>query len=588
MSSEFDILIKDATIVDGTGKPPFKGTIGVVGERITAIGEVKGDASEVIDASGLTATPGFIDAHSHADENILWYPKCESFVMQGITTFVGGQCGGSPAPLGEMVRVPHMLANYLDQLDPHKYYPKPLYQLEQVNEWMEEKFGWTIDWKTMDGFFKRVEEKRISANYAPLVGHGNIRFMVMGMDYKRHATQEEVDQMMENIHQAMKEKCLGMSTGMDYVPDAFASQEEIIQCVAVLKDYDAVYSTHWRKSGLRRGLKVGAVLPDRINGIKEAIEVCRKTGVPLHISHIKAGYEISPRPPLSLQRANVQATLDVIDEARDEGLNVTFDWQLLPENLLRLMPYLCGELTPWIRETGSPERLAEFLKMEDYREEVKDAIFSGKWYVNYRYSPAMHPHWAENITVLKHVNQNYEGKSIAEISKLRERDQLDTFFDLISEDPYAMGGRFFESREWEKVFLNHPIASVCLDGLSFDDKYQQERPPYSFPKSGAYDGFVMMLVIYVKEQKLFSIEEAVKKMTTKAAEAYKLKGRGKLKSGFYADIVLIDMPNLKLMSDSLEQRRYPKGIEYVIVNGTKVVEKGEHTSARPGKVLRRA
>src|SRR3989304_871555 len=147
MVAEFDVLIKNATIVDGTGRSAFTGSLGIIGDKIGGVGDVKGDAVDVIDANGLTASPGFIDAHSHADWAIMWYPMCESFVMQGVTTFVGGQCGGSPGPLGDIVRVPGILADYLDQLDPYKYYPKPLYPLDQVNRWMEEKFGWTMDWK---------------------------------------------------------------------------------------------------------------------------------------------------------------------------------------------------------------------------------------------------------------------------------------------------------------------------------------------------------------------------------------------------------------------------------------------------------
>jgi len=271
---------------------------------------------------------------------------------------------------------------------------------------------------------------------------------------------------------------------------------------------------------------------------------------------------------------------------------VTYDYIPVGSTHLRTLPYLCSLLAPWIRETGSPERLAEFLKIEDYRKDVKDELFAGKWYIRLSYNPNANPHWAENIIVLKHKSQNYENKSISEIATMRKREQLDTFFDLISEDPYTKASVVYHhiinlSREKEKVFLKYPYASVSLDSSAYDDKYQKESPPYSLPKHGTYDGFISVLVRYVLEQKLFSIEEAIKKMSTNAAEAYNLKERGRLKTGYYADIVLLDMPNLKILSDKLEPRRYPKGIEYVFVNGTKVVEKGKHTNARPAKVLRR-
>jgi N-acyl-D-amino-acid deacylase len=239
---EYDVLIKNATIVEGTGKKAYKGSIGVKGSRISAIGDVKGDAEKEIEARGLTATPGFIDAHSHGDWTLLWYPQAENYIMQGVTTFIGGQCGGSPAPLGDYIRVPSLLQNKLVELDPYKYYPRlPFYPKDQVNEWMKEVYGWTLDWETMAGYFNKVEEIGVSINFAPLIGHGSVRTKVMGLDYKRHSTQTEWKEMRESIHQAMKEGCIGMSAGLDYDPDVFASHEEIIDGVSVLGEYNGVY-----------------------------------------------------------------------------------------------------------------------------------------------------------------------------------------------------------------------------------------------------------------------------------------------------------------------------------------------------------
>ena len=215
--AEYDVLIKDATIVEGAKKKKaYKGSIGVKGDKVAAVGDVKGDAKNTVEAKGLTAVPGFVDAHSHADWTLLWFPQCESYVMQGVTTFVGGQCGGSPGPLGEVIRLPRPLTDHLPELDPYKFYPRqPYYPLERVNEWMKEIYGWTLDWATMGEYFKRVDEAGVSMNYAPLVGHGSVRTKVMGLDYKRHSTKEEWAEMREFIHEAMKEGCVGMSTGLD-------------------------------------------------------------------------------------------------------------------------------------------------------------------------------------------------------------------------------------------------------------------------------------------------------------------------------------------------------------------------------------
>jgi len=585
---EYDLLIRDALIVDGSGKPPYRGSIGVEGDRITAIGDVEGDAKIEIEAGGLVASPGFIDAHSHADWTLLWYPLCESYVMQGVTTFVGGQCGGSPAPLREYIRLPWMLMDYLDELHPYMYYPPPLFPLETVNEWMEEKFGWRIDWTTMEGYFKRVEREGISINYAPLVGHGTIRYAVMGRDYKRHSKPEELEEMKELIAEALEQGCIGMSTGLDYDPDVFADKSEIDECVAVLREYGGIYSPHWRRTGRRRDIAVGTRLPERIKGIAEVIDTCRRTGVPLHIAHLYGGYDVYPPPPPVLQEAVGKATLQLIDEARAEGLRVTFD--VIPYYGWNPMPYLCSlHLTPWLRLLGSREALAKWLRVEDFRRDVKEALAAGKWFIRVHINPNTNPRWAENILIVKHKNEDYNGKTLAEVAELRGKNPLDTLFDLIAEDPDARGATrdYRISEDYVKLFFKHPASMVGVDVAVFDDKYQMRSPPYYMPGINNYGAYPSFISRYVREQRLLTLEEAVRKCTSLPAEVYGIKHRGLLREGYYADIVLFDLERLKVAGDLLEPRRYPEGIEYVIVNGEMVVEKGEHRGVRPGRILKR-
>jgi len=204
MTEDFDSLIRDARVIDGEN-PSFKGSIGIRGGRIKAVGKVIGNVEKEIDASGLTAVPGFVDSHSHADWGLPWYPSCESAVMQGCTTVIAGQCGGSPAPLREYVRPPRELVDEVYERRPYLYHADPLLTLEEVNEMMGEKYGWTIDWRTMAEFFSFVEGRGISINYAPLVGHGTVRYTVMGEDYKRHSTEDELGEMKALIRQAMDE-----------------------------------------------------------------------------------------------------------------------------------------------------------------------------------------------------------------------------------------------------------------------------------------------------------------------------------------------------------------------------------------------
>jgi len=591
LSEEFDILIKNATIVDGSGKKAYTGSVAIVGNKVKALGEVMGDAKKTIDATGLTAVPGFIDAHSHNDGLLLWYRRCESYVMQGVTTFIGGQCGGSPAPIGDQIGLPGRLGEYLQEYVPYKFTPgKEVFPIEQVNEWMKEKFGWTIDWRTMGEFFEVVEKKGISMNYAPLVGHGTIRRLVMGENYKRHATKVEIAQMEGLIRQAMDEGCIGMSAGLDYDPDVFADvQNEINKHVAVLKEYGGIYCPHWRRTGRRRDIGAGFRRPEKIAGIHECIETCRVTGVPLHFAHITTGWYIEPSAPEELEEANVRATLRVFDKAREEGLDVTYDAiPFFVKGGFSVLPYLCSLIAPWLREFGSREALAKWLKVQDFREEIKEAIAKGKLFWYFTYNPNTNPRWAENITVVKHKSPSCDGKTLAQIAEERKKEPMEVYFDLIAEDPDCRG--FAEAEKAYssfKLFYTHQAGMVGLDTTARDDKWQAEYPPYSIPGINTFSAYPLFFIQLVKEDKLLSLEEAVQKTSTQPAKVHGLRGRGVIEEGSYADIVLMNLPNLTVLGDTLEPRRYPKGIEYVFVNGTAVVENGNHTGATPGRVLRK-
>ena len=214
LSTEYDLLIVNAKIVDGVNKA-FDGSMGVKGDRVIDVGDLKGDAVKTIDASGLIAMPGFIDPHSHADMGFAWYPNCESGVMQGCTTVVAGQCGGSPAPLREYTRPPGVIADELFEKNPYLYHRPSLIKLDDVNQYLSEQYGWTIDYRTMAEYFDLITGKGISMNYVPLLGHGTVRIAVMGEDYKRTSTPTELAEMKELIHQGMQEGCHGMTAGLD-------------------------------------------------------------------------------------------------------------------------------------------------------------------------------------------------------------------------------------------------------------------------------------------------------------------------------------------------------------------------------------
>ncbi|MGD2200203.1 MAG: amidohydrolase family protein [Candidatus Bathyarchaeota archaeon] len=595
--SELDLLIKDAHIVDGTGRPAYKGSIGVKGDRITSLDPQEKDAAETVDAEGLIASPGWIDAHSHSDHTLLFYPKKNSYIMQGITTFIGGQCGGSPAPLGDMIPLPGPARDHIQEIDPHKYYPEDkLYPKEKVNGLMEEKYGWTVDWHTMGEWFQRVETTGISLNTAPLVGQGTIRYKVMGNDYKRHTTDEELREMKTLIHQAMDQGCIGLSTGLDYDPSVWATMEEINSCVETLRDYkDAVYCPHWRRTGRRRDVKLGDTRSNKVEGILESIQTCRETGVPTNLAHLTPGWRLIPEGNDMMEEINIRATLKFIDDAREEGLPLTYDampWFILGG--FGVMPYLSSLLTPWLREQGSREAFAKWLRVPDYRKEITDAIKEGRWFIRLAYNPNTNPQWAENIWVVRHQNPNYENKTIATIAKEYDKPQQETYFDLICEDPDTRGVAVgvaesgnFPWRPYRVLFFKNPAGALSLDQSLVDHTRRQETPPYGIPGINAFAAFPGFLIQMVRENRLLTLEQAIDKMSTAAARNHRLRGRGTLTPGSYADITLFNLDTLKITGDPIEPRRYPEGIEHIYINGVATVKEGEYTGATPGRILRR-
>ncbi len=597
MSEEFDLLVKNAWIIDGTGREAYKGSIGVKDGVVAQVGEVKGDAAKTIDAKGLYASPGWIDAHSHGDTTLLFFPQAESYVMQGVTTFIGGECGGSMGPFGDLIPLPGIARYYADELEPHKYYPKnTIFPRDQVNQVLERHFGVTIDWETLGEWFKRVEEVGVSMNVAPLVGQGTIRYKVMGTDYKRHSTPEELEEMKALIRQALEEGAIGLSTGLDYDPGVWASMDEINECVSVLKEYEnAVYCPHWRRTGRRRGVKFGDTRSNKVDGLLESINTCRVTGVKTNIAHLTPGWRLVPEGNEYMEEHNIRATLKFFDEALEEGLDISFDsmpWFL--RGGFDVMPYLCSILLPWLKEAGSRERFAEWLRAEDYRQEIKDALRDGKWFIRLAYNPNTNPQWAENIWISKHKDKSLVGKNLAQIAAERGTPQLDTWFDLICEDPDAMGYAAgtadtgnFPWKRYRALMFQHPVGSLSLDQSVYDAKYEMTKPPYHRPGINAFNAFPAFIIKMVKEEKIFTLEEAIYKMSTAAAEHHNLKGLGRLTPGSRADITIFNLDGLKVTATPVEPRQHPKGIEYVVVNGVPVVEKGRHTGARPGRVVKR-
>lgn len=579
--SRFDLIISGGLVVDGTGSPAFRGWVGLQGDRIAAVAALplpEGvEAARVLDADGLVVAPGFIDIHSHGDETLLLYPDAPSAVRQGITTFAGGNCGFSPAPLGEQWVLSFWEFDWWHEVAPYKYYEPTMRPLEVVRRKAAEKHGLDIDWRSFGDFLARVEAARPAVNYVPLVGHNALRTVVMGTDYARPARPEEISAMRDLLRQALEEGARGMSTGLDYEPGGHAETEEIVELARVLPDYGGIYATHWRRTGIRKGTPEPALA----RGLKEAVEIGRRAGVRVQVSHLLPAYRIFPDPPPSLLKAAAEATLEILDDGLRQGVDVSFDVIPNVDGGVVIAPYLVSLLAPWLRDAGSPERLAELLAAPDYRAEVREFIEAGKWY---SLNPRSDPRWAEAISILECGDAACEGKTLAAVARDRGADPLSVLFDLVRHYPRTRARTGMLGREEAlPVFFSHPRSMACSDTFIFDDRWEVHHPPYFLPHPNTYGVFPRYLRRYAGP----SLEEGIARITSRPARALGLDDRGVIREGAYADLVVFDPATVDEGGDYLEPRRYPRGIRWVLVNGQVVVEDGVQHDVRPGRVLTR-
>lgn len=588
--SKFDILFKEAQIYDGTGAPPFKGSVGVKGERINMISEPtqgsQDDARTVIEARGLALVPGFIDVHNHADLSILYYPKAESFARQGITSFVGGHCGDSPGPYGDYIGEPWFYREIYEDARPRMDRQDWLIPREMLNAKHREVFGWEIDWKTMGEFLKKVGQQGLSLNYVPLVGHGTIRSYVMETDFKRYATKKEIKEMRELTEQAMLEGCRGLSVGRTYEPGSWASFDEVLACAKVAAKYGGIYNSHCLRSAPRGDKKPGELPPNPLHGVEEVISIAKKAEISVQISHLGNSFVVQPPDNDIMTEAAVRATLHIVDNAVNDGLNVNFD--VIPHHQtggIFTTPYLIGVLSQWLRIAGTPGQMAKALLMEDLRDEIKARIDSGKIM---NLNPMQTPDWAQTRIIRECKDTRFLNRSIAKIAEELKLDPLDTLFKIIMADPWTRTETTRTKDDRAKLeYFRHPRMMIGVDTFAVDDKNESRHPPWLLPNENAFGGMARYLRRAARETKILTLQEAIRKITSLPATKFRMSNRGILKVGAYADIVVMNPETISDQGSQIEPRIYAKGIEYVTVNGSLVVRKGEHTGALPGKVLYR-
>lgn len=525
-----DLLFSGGRVVDGTGAPSVRGDVCVVGDRIAEIGHLSNVSTRRrIDATRLIIAPGFIDMLGQSEYSVLVDNRAASKITQGITTELTGE-GSSIAPLnGRMIADRKEIWNH---------------------------YGVTPDWTTLAGYFRAFERARPAINLGTFVGAGGVRDLVIGKE-SRPATPAEMKAMEAAVAQAMEEGAFGLSTSLAYVPDRFASTEEIIALARVAARYGGTYITHQRSEG------------DGIyKSLDEVFRIGREARIPVEIYHLKtAGRKSQGRMPAALRR---------LEKARAVGLDVSANQY----------PYtasangLDASLPIWVREGGTEKLLAR-LKNPTIRARVKAELL--------RRHSGRGSGRASKILIVNVLNPNlkkYEGKTLHAIGREEKKHPIDVLIDLVIADRANVGKiDFITSEEDVRTALRHPLVSFCTDfgARAEDGILSQER---SHPR--AWGSAARILGKYVREEKLLSLEEAVRKMTSLPASRMRLRDRGVLRPGLAADLVAFDPDLVRERSTYEDPLHYSEGIPYVAVNGQLVVDQGRITDARPGRALRGA
>jgi len=540
MTVEYDVLIKDGFIVDGVSSRWLRADVGVCEGRIVKIGRIPTSKADiVIDAGGLTVAPGFIDIHSHSDITALIYPGAESKVYQGVATEVVGNCGLSPAPVNRD-NLP-LLKNYLDSF------------FGRVSEYLP----WT--WITIKEYYEEVMRQGISVNIAPLVGHGAIRIAVMGFE-KREPSRSELNSMKNLVRQAMEDGVFGMSVGLAYPPGLFAKTDELVELAKIVGEYGGVFASHIRNEGA-----------DVFKAISEAVRIGREANVSIEISHIKV-----------MGGGNWGRSSEIIktiEEARRSGVNVAADQY----------PYTAGQtglyaiLPPWVQE-GGIKKLIERINNPSIQDRIRRDVEEG---VDGWRSIASEVGWDNIVVASVNTDRNkpLEGKTISQIANILNLDPLEAVFKLLTDEGGGVSIILFYGCEDDlKSFLSRRWVMI---GSDHNGVKVGEGPLGGIQHPRAYGAFPRVIAKYVREDVVLSLGEAIRRMTSLPAKKLKLRNRGIIREGMWADIVVFDA--LKLVDKATYQNPaiYAEGVEYLLVNGVLVVEKGKHTGARPGKILGR-
>jgi N-acyl-D-amino-acid deacylase len=533
--ADFDLVISGGRIVDGTGAPWFRSDVGIVGDEIRAVGDLTDRSARAhIDASGRVVAPGFIDMLGQSEFNVLVDNRAASKITQGVTTEVTGE-GTSIAPIND-----HLLGQMASML---------------------RHYNVTADWRTLAEYFRRLDERTHPAiNLATFVGAGGVRDYVIGR-VDRPVTPQELDRMKQLVAQAMEQGALGLSTSLQYVPDRFASTAEIVALAQVAARYGGVYLTHQRSEGNKI-----------FESLDEVFTIAGQAHIATEIWHLKTAYKAN--------WGKMAEVLTRIEAARARGLDVTANQY----PYTRASNGLDSCLPVWAREGGIEKTIA---RLEDpalrarMRQEMADAAvteWENQWY------GAGGGDGVLLVSVLNKELKKYEGMTLTEIGKAMGKDPRDAVMDLVVADAgNSACVTSIMSEEDVQAALRHPLVSIDTDyGAMAEDGPLSDTG--SHPR--AWGTFPRILGKYVREERLLTLEEAVRKMTSRPAARVGLTDRGILRPGMKADIVVFDPETIADKATYEDPRHYSVGIDTVLVNGRVVVTNGKITAERPGRALR--
>ena len=513
---DYDVVLRNGTVFDGSGRPPFEGDVAFEGDRIAAVGRLAGKGAVEIDALGLYVAPGFIDMHSHSEEGRLLHDgRGPSFALQGFTTEVYGETT-SMGPLGGK-------------------------QEDGVPESLKGK------WTTLGEFLTFMETQGIDINIASYVGSGGIRAYVMGYE-DRPPTEEELEDMKALVRQAMKEGAFGVSAGMSYVPNIYMSTDELSALVKEAAAVGGIYANHART--------MNGTDP---NAIREGLEIAEKSGAPLHFFHLN-----------SLSSTRATEFLAIIDEARDRGIRVTGDSYTYTWGITGLSDYIPA----WAQEGGREAMLARLRDPKERERIAKDFVDEPPYLANIGWH---------------HVRLGVEdpevnGKLVEEVSEMRQMPPEEVFMDVVLKaEGRGIVIDWNNEEETLRQVLLQPYVAGGTDGGALDLEWE-DLPPLVHPRHlGTAPRF---LGTYVRDEKLLSWEEAVRKLSSLPAEILGIEDRGMVKPGQFADVVVFDPETIAGKATFEDPFHYSVGMRHVFVNGVAVVKDSEYTRERPGRALR--